>query len=44
MSGLSWGEITLWLILLGLAIVGLLVREARIDAAEREPDGYGDGQ
>jgi hypothetical protein len=50
MSGLSWGEITVGLVLLGLAIAGLLLREAALwrqqvkDAEDREPDTYGDGQ
>jgi hypothetical protein len=44
MNDLSWGEITLILFLFGLAVAGLLIREARIDAAGSEPDTYGDSQ
>jgi hypothetical protein len=47
---LTWGQITVALVLALLAVAGLVIREAALarqqlkEAEDREPDGYGDGQ
>lgn len=42
---MSWGAIILLLILGGIAVAGLLIREAMLWRQNQdEPDTYGDGQ
>jgi hypothetical protein len=42
---MSWAAIIVWLLLGGIAVAGLLIREAMLwRQGQDEPETYGDGQ